>query len=191
MVTTISNSIYACYTGAIMVGFKGYKTDKGDIPKFTEYNGMIEFSIALRKYYEVSTPESREEIYRPWLSDNVIDTRGQWYKGHKVLRKEENIVKDVVYVLAKTLHEELNQPMKKSRKHLSGPQRFEEDSVDTVLNTSLHNSPKTVTKTVTRKKDKLDDLIDSMKLEKRMMRIMMLCTAVLGSTLLYFVIYKL
>jgi len=181
-----------------MVGFKGYKTNKGDIPKFTEYNGMIEFSKALRKYYEVSTPDSREEIYRPWLSDNVIDTRGQWYKGHKVLRKEENIVKDVVYVLAKTLHEEVNKNvMNKSKKHLSGPQRFTEDEIDLHLIDQQEPEPyaparaETENTTITRKKDKLDELIDRMKLEKRMMRIMMLCTAVLGSTLLYLIIYKL
>ena len=78
------------------------------LPKYTDYNGMIEFSKALRKYYEVSTPESRVESYKPWLSDNVIDTTGPWYKGHRKLHKEDNIVKDVVYVLAKTLHEEVN-----------------------------------------------------------------------------------
>jgi hypothetical protein len=107
-VDIISNSNVKYTVDIIMVGFKGYKTNKGEIPKYTDYNGMIEFSKALRKYYEVSTPKNRAESYKPWLSDNVIDTTGPWYKGHRKLRKEDNIVKDVVYVLAKTLHEEVN-----------------------------------------------------------------------------------
>jgi hypothetical protein len=37
-------------------------------PVYSNYNGMIEFSKALRCYYSESTAESRAQTYQPWLT---------------------------------------------------------------------------------------------------------------------------
>lgn len=204
--------------------YDGYGRKKDVIPKYTDYNGMIEFSKALRKYYEVSTPESREEIYKPWLSDNAIDTTGPWYKGHRKLRKEEDIVKDVVYVLATTLSEEVNRNHMnkkiKSKKHLSGPQRFYEDDIHLFdqqdpepykdltnkHQTNIDNERAYLNEGIAIPalieaeqpkdyacigKDELETIASERKIEKRMQKITMAVTAVFGCILLYAILYKL
>ena len=52
-----------------------------------EYQGIFDFAKAQRKYYEDSTPESRTQMYQPWLS-------------------KEKIIKDAVHLLSTALVEE-------------------------------------------------------------------------------------
>ena len=153
---------------------------KDVIPKYTDYNGMIEFSKALRKYYEVSTPESRDESYKPWLADNVIDTTGTWYKGHRKLRKEKDIVKDVVYVLATTLNEEVNKNVMQKDSY-----KIEDNVTINVIEQPKDYADNTPTFM------EAEVLSHELKVEKRMQKITMAVTAVFGCILLYVILYKL
>ena len=48
-----------------------------------EYQGIFDFAKAQRKYYEDSTPESRAEVYQPWL-----------------VKRKQPTIKDVIHLLS-------------------------------------------------------------------------------------------
>ncbi len=54
-------------------------------PVYSNYNGMIEFSKALRCYYSESTAESRAEVYEPYKGDFAT------------LSEIQNVTKDVTH----------------------------------------------------------------------------------------------
>ena len=59
------------------------------------YNGMIEFSKALRCYYSESTAHDRAQVYQPWLAGNSLKTR-------------PDVNKHTLELLVNTLKEEVN-----------------------------------------------------------------------------------
>ena len=68
------------------------------------YNGIFEFSKALRCYYSESTAHSRAEVYQPWLKERTRITQEDNI-DHKTL---EQVSKHTLELLVNTCKEEVN-----------------------------------------------------------------------------------